>query len=226
MDARWWLVRLGAAAVLGGVVGLERHRADKAAGLRTHMIVSTASALFMIVSAYGFEDVRGRPHVALDPSRVAAQVASGIGFLGAGMILRRHGSVQGLTTAASIWAVAAIGLAAGGGLYLAATATTLLTLAALAAMRPLEELVQPREGRRVLTLVVRHGSPALEGVEGLLREAGLDVHGLDVRRGDDPATRRVTATLGPAPDATMLSLVHRLAATDGVVEVGFEAATA
>ncbi|HWE36502.1 MAG TPA: MgtC/SapB family protein [Isosphaeraceae bacterium] len=222
MDARWCLVRLAVAALLGGAVGLERHRSDKDAGLRTHMIVCLASALVMIVSAYGFDEVLRPSRVVLDPSRVAAQVVSGIGFLGGGMILRRHGSVQGLTTAASIWAVAAVGLAVGGGLYLAATATTLLTLASLAALRPVEDLIRPREDRRVLTFVTRHGSPAPAEAEALLGKSGLEVVSLHVRRGDDPATRRVEATLGPAPAAAMLALVRQLEAVDGVLEVGFE----
>lgn len=222
MDARWCLVRLAVAAALGGAVGLERHRADKAAGLRTHMIVALASALIMIVSAHGFEEVLRPSRVVLDPSRVAAQVVSGIGFLGGGMILRRRGSVQGLTTAASIWAVAAVGLAVGAGLYLAATAATILTLATLAAMRPVEDLIHPRDNRHVLTFAARHGSPALAEAEGLLRAAGLEVLALRVRSGDDPATRHVVATLGPARDDAMLALVRRLEAIDGVLEVGFE----
>jgi putative Mg2+ transporter-C (MgtC) family protein len=221
MDARWCLVRLAVAALLGGAVGLERHRSDKAAGLRTHMIVCLASALVMIVSAYGFDEVVRPSRVTLDPSRVAAQVVSGIGFLGAGMILRRHGSVHGLTTAASIWAVAAVGLAVGGGLYVAATAATILTLAALTAMRPVEDLLRPRDAARILTLTARHDSPARAEVEGLLSRAGLELLALNVRRGDDPAVRRVEATLGPAPDAALLALVRQLEAVDGVIEVGF-----
>src|SRR5580704_16646241 len=106
------ILRLVAAAVLGSLIGLERQRLDKSAGLRTHMLVSVGSALVMIVSAYGFEEVLSPGRVVLDPSRVAAQVVSGIGFLGAGAILRQDQSVHGLTTAASIWTVAAVGLAA------------------------------------------------------------------------------------------------------------------
>jgi putative Mg2+ transporter-C (MgtC) family protein len=222
MDARWCLLRLAVAALMGGVVGLERHRSDKAAGLRTHMIVCLASALVMIVSAYGFDEVLRPSRVVLDPSRVAAQVVSGIGFLGAGMILRRHGSVQGLTTAASIWAVAAVGLAVGGGLYVAATAATILTLAALTAMRPLEGLLRPRDASRILTLTARHDSPALAEVEGLLSKAGVELLSLNVRRGDSLSTRHLEATLGPAADAAVLALVRQLEAIDGVTEVGFE----
>ena len=133
------LLRLGAAALLGSLIGLDRQRLDKSAGLRTHMLVSVGSALLMIVSAYGFDQVLQPGRIVLDPSRVAAQVVSGIGFLGAGTIVVRKQSVHGRTTAASIWAVAAIGMAAGGALYLAATAATLVMLVILALIKPLED---------------------------------------------------------------------------------------
>ena len=102
-------MRLGVAAVLGALVGLERERLEWAAGMRTHALVSLGSALFMVVSIFGFSDILNERHVILDPSRVAAQVASGIGFIGAGTIIFRREVVKGLTTAASIWAVAAVG---------------------------------------------------------------------------------------------------------------------
>src|SRR5579883_2140530 len=105
------LFRLVIATILGGLVGLERERLDRAAGLRTHALVALGAALLMLVSAFGFSDVLHTPQVTLDPSRVAAQVVSGIGFLGAGTIILRREIVRGLTTAASVWSVAAIGLA-------------------------------------------------------------------------------------------------------------------
>ena len=103
------LIRLVVAAVLGGAIGFERERNSWAAGLRTHMLVSAGACLTMIVSSFGFSDIAHQPNVVLDPSRVAAQVVSGIGFLGAGAILLRGEVVRGLTTAASLWAVAAVG---------------------------------------------------------------------------------------------------------------------
>src|SRR5262245_47878352 len=113
-----FLLRLAVATLLSALVGAERERADRAAGLRTHALVGVGSCLFMLVSAFGFGDVIGADHVELDPSRIAAQVASGVGFLGAGTIILRRDTVRGLTTAAGIWASAAIGLAVGGGLWL------------------------------------------------------------------------------------------------------------
>ena len=122
------ILRLVIAAFAASVVGIERERLQWAAGLRTHMLVCVGSCLVIIVSVFGFDDVLGE-HVVLDPSRIAAQVVSGIGFLGAGTILLRNEVVKGLTTAASLWAVAAIGLAVGSGLYVAAVTTTLIVLA-------------------------------------------------------------------------------------------------
>jgi putative Mg2+ transporter-C (MgtC) family protein len=133
------LLRLMLAAVLGALVGIERERKDWAAGLRTHMMVCVGAALTMMVSAFGFKDVLGTNNIVLDPSRIAAQVISGIGFIGAGTILfLRQEVIRGLTTAAGLWTVAAIGLAAGGGMYFAAWLTTIIVLIILWVLKPLE----------------------------------------------------------------------------------------
>jgi len=138
------LLRLIAAAGFGSLIGFERERLLWAAGIRTHMLVSVGACLFMIVSSFGFAEATKNPNIVLDPSRVAAQVVSGIGFLGAGSILLRNEVVKGLTTAASIWSVAAIGLAVGGGLYFAAGASTAVILLILAGVKPLEEAYRAR----------------------------------------------------------------------------------
>jgi putative Mg2+ transporter-C (MgtC) family protein len=189
--------RLAVAAVLGCAIGFERERLLWAAGIRTHMLVSVGACLLMIVSAYGFQHVLAESHVILDPSRIAAQVVSGIGFLGAGAILLRGQVVRGLTTAASIWAVAAVGLAAGGGLFFAAAISTAIILAILAGMKPLEEIYRSRAqsgchrgdrraGRdRVgpdqeaeIALARVSSEDISRGVERLRREPG--VHSVDV----------------------------------------------
>lgn len=150
------VMRLVLAAALGSVIGFERERLSWAAGLRTHMLVCVGSTLIMIVSAFGFADVLGTSdHVVLDPSRIAAQVVSGIGFLGAGSILLRGEIVRGLTTAASLWSVAAIGLAVGGGLYVAAISATIIILIILAGIKPLERRYFTVRQRRQLALTVR-----------------------------------------------------------------------
>ena len=137
------VARLFLAAGLGSLIGFERERLLWTAGIRTHMLVCVGACLFMIVSAYGFTESIG-DHVVLDPSRVAAQVVSGIGFLGAGAILARGEIVRGLTTAASVWSVAAIGLAVGGGLYFAAASSTGIILIILAGVKPVEEAYRAR----------------------------------------------------------------------------------
>src|SRR5579864_1091337 len=143
-DAEFAL-RMVVATLLAGIVGLERERGERAAGLRTHALVGLGSCLVMLVSAFGFEDWHYSPG-ALDPSRIAAQVVSGIGFLGAGVIIfqRDGGVVRGLTTAASVWVVAAIGLAVGGGMYVTAVVSTAIALLILAGLKPLERSVARR----------------------------------------------------------------------------------
>lgn len=146
MLPHWELItRLLIAALLGSFIGFEREYFHKAAGLRTHMIVCLGSCLFMIVSMFGFKDLDGVAGVGLDPSRVAAQVVSGIGFLGAGAILLRGKFVAGITTAASIWTVAAIGLAVGGGLYIESIAATVIIMIILVAVGQFEQkVIKPR----------------------------------------------------------------------------------
>ena len=128
-----FILRIFVAAILGGIIGLEREYREKAAGFRTHFLVALGSALFMIVSAYGFEGALVTPEHRLDVSRIAAQVVSGIGFIGAGTIIFQKNAVRGLTTAAGVWVTAAIGLACGAGMYELATAATVLVLFGLEA---------------------------------------------------------------------------------------------
>jgi len=162
MANEWELVgRLAFSALLGSVIGIERERLSWAAGLRTHMLVCVGSTLIMIVSAYGFAGVLSE-HVTLDPSRMAAQVVSGIGFLGAGAILARGEVIRGLTTAASVWSVAAIGLAVGGGLYTEAVAATVIILIILAGLKPLERRFSAGKQRRQLLIVAEHGALSID----------------------------------------------------------------
>ncbi len=130
-----FVLRIFCAALLGGLIGLEREYRAKEAGFRTHFLVALGSALFMIVSAYGFEGVMTSAEHRWDVSRIAAQVVSGIGFIGAGTIIFRKSEnvVSGLTTAAGLWVTAAIGLACGGGMYVLSFACTLMVLLGLEA---------------------------------------------------------------------------------------------
>ncbi|MDE6451079.1 MAG: MgtC/SapB family protein [Odoribacter sp.] len=126
-----FVLRLLVAGLLGGVIGWDREYRAKEAGLRTHFLVALGSALLMIVSQYGFSDVLDKPGMRLDPARIAAQVVTGIGFIGAGSILIQKQFVRGLTTAAGLWATSGIGLAVGGGMYWIGFFAMLLTLVGL-----------------------------------------------------------------------------------------------
>lgn len=126
-----FVLRLLVAGLLGGVIGWDREYRAKEAGLRTHFLVALGSALLMIVSQYGFADVLDKPGMRLDPARIAAQVVTGIGFIGAGSILIQKQFVRGLTTAAGLWATSGIGLAVGGGMYGIGFFAMLLTLVGL-----------------------------------------------------------------------------------------------
>jgi putative Mg2+ transporter-C (MgtC) family protein len=157
------LLRLAVAGGLGAAVGFERELRDREAGIRTHLLVSLGSALFTIVSAFGFHEflTNGGSIVRADPTRIAAQIVTGIGFLGAGAIIREGLSVRGLTTAATLWVVAAIGMASGAGYYGPAVATTALTIFALWPLRLIAhrmiERIKPEENR--LTVELREGQP-------------------------------------------------------------------
>lgn len=137
------VVRLLVAAGLGAALGFERELREKSAGLRTNILIAVGSALFTLMSIELAEGV-----VAADPARVASQIVTGIGFLGAGAIIRTGGNVQGLTTAATVWVNAAVGVAAGGGEYGLAVAATVVTLAALLVLTPLEHVLERLLGRR------------------------------------------------------------------------------
>ena len=202
------------AAALGSVIGFEREIREREAGLRTHILVAVGAALFTIVSAFGFRDILGSSGpsvlVRLDPSRIAAQIVSGIGFLGAGAIIRQGLSVRGLTTAASLWVVAAIGMAAGAGYYAGAVLATALGLVALWPLRAvayrLIERVRPEETR--ITVELKQDQPAGE----LLRE----LHGVrHFELTEEPDRRVVQIELGSVDE----QLVAHLADLDYVLGV-------
>ena len=138
------IVNLAIAALLGGLIGLEREARHRPAGLRTHMLVSTGAALFTILSIYAFPIVGTQR----DSARIAAQIVSGIGFIGAGAIWRSQDATKGLTTAAGLWVAAAIGMAVGAGWGLLALAATVIVLVILALMRPVEKWYLRRNSRR------------------------------------------------------------------------------
>lgn len=179
------VLRLLLAAALGAVIGIERERREWEAGLRTHMLVCIGAALAIIVSAFGFADVLGTRNVVLDPSRIAAQVISGIGFLGAGTIifLERENVIRGLTTAAGLWVVAAVGLAAGAGMVLAAVAATAIAWLTLAVLKPLERrfFARPHLPRIRARL---DAAAELHAVEAVLAAGSVSLQRMVLRRRD------------------------------------------
>ncbi|HEY4066785.1 MAG TPA: MgtC/SapB family protein [Burkholderiaceae bacterium] len=210
------LSRLALAAVLGSVIGIERERLQWTAGLRTHMLVCVGSALIMLVSLFGFGDVLGQDHVVLDPSRVAAQVVSGIGFLGAGAILFRQDKIRGLTTAASLWTVAAVGLAVGGGLYTAAVGGTAIIFGILAGLKPLERRYWSTRGGSEIALTVDREAASLAMLESVLTTAGIAVRTVSIQPGD--AAEEDDIVIGvhrPTPEA-VLAVMERLKQAKGV----------
>jgi putative Mg2+ transporter-C (MgtC) family protein len=210
--------RLIGAALLGSCIGVERERLLWAAGLRTHMLVCVGACLVMIVSAYGFTPVLGS-HVILDPSRVAAQVVSGVGFIGAGSIILRNEVVKGLTTAASLWAVAGIGLAVGGGLYVAAVAATGIILTILAGIKPLEERF--RKSGKTLEIRLRsvRGAVTMPVLDKLLGWRAIHVKGLTVRSAEDPALDDVAIEMSRLPLREVAPLLRDLRSLSGVTQV-------
>jgi len=211
-------LRLLLAALLGSVIGFERERLLWAAGLRTHMLVSVGSCLIMIVSAYGFSSVLG-PHVILDPSRVAAQVVTGIGFLGAGSIILRNEVVKGLTTAASLWAVAAVGLAVGGGLYYASVAATFIILVILAGLKPVEDRVRNRRQPVQLHLEVQQGEMSAAFLQQVLGWRADRVKQLIVKSHDGASADRVTLVVGNQPAKDTDEMIRLLSICPSVLGV-------
>ncbi|MGP0222317.1 MgtC/SapB family protein [Paenarthrobacter sp. NCHU4564] len=202
-ETQWWQMcaALAVALVLSTAIGFERQSKNKSAGMRTHAMVGLGAALFMVVSKYGFSDVLMMDLVRLDPSRLAAQVVSGIGFIGAGLVFVKRNQVRGLTTAASIWVTAAVGTAAGAGLVLPAvfgTAAHFLIVYAYPALSRRMRFGLP--GRWLLRVTYLDGTGALRDVLSACTGEGFQVQGFTSTRGSDE-TKRVVERLLHQDDA-------------------------
>lgn len=220
------VLRLLTAAVLGSVIGVNRGRLEWAAGLRTHMLVSVGAALAVIVSAYGFSHAIEQDHVVLDPSRIAAQVISGIGFLGAGTILflQKEQVIKGLTTAASLWAVAAVGLAAGTGLYFPAVFATAILWVILALLKPIERrFVRPRRKYTSIQVAVTQGS-ALSAVEAVLASFHTPVDHMLLRRDADGQDRVIIRFAADFPAGKLAAIADACREIEGAEAVSFTTA--
>jgi len=216
-------LRLALAALLGGAIGVERELREREAGLRTHMLVAVGSALFTIVSAYGFHEflTSGQSVVRADPTRIAAQIVTGIGFLGAGAIIRQGLSIRGLTTAATLWVVAAVGLAAGAGYYSGAVITTVLVLLALWPLRIVAyravRRYRPEDGLLLVEL------PLGESPGAVIDEVERAHVRLDsIELSQEGERRRLELDIALPPGTQVQALVARIADVPGVTGVRWE----
>ena len=188
-----FVLRLFVAAMLGGVIGLEREYRAKEAGFRTHFLVALGSGLFMILSQFGFDDVLGHyEKVSLDPSRIASQVVTGIGFIGAGTIIFQKHVVRGLTTAAGLWVTSAIGMTAGAGMYVLSIATTVLVLLCLEALY----FILQHFGTRNIT--VTFSTPKEENIQLVLqrlRDKEIIIDSYEMKRKDTSSGHYYVVTM-------------------------------
>ncbi|MFP5298038.1 MAG: MgtC/SapB family protein [Actinomycetota bacterium] len=176
------VLRLLAAGALGGAIGFEREFSDQPAGFRTHILVALGSALFTMVGAYGLQDFFDSVEVRYDPTRIAAQIVTGIGFLGAGAILQRGIRVRGLTTAAALWVTAAIGMAAGFGYWTGAVTTAVISLIALYLLKLFQRrYLRVMRGNVHMTLEADHGFN-LARFEQTLAESGAELRKMSMTR--------------------------------------------
>lgn len=219
---------LAVAFGLSALIGLERELKQRAAGIRTYTVVGFASALFVLVSKYGFTDVLSANRVMLDPSRVAAQIVSGVGFIGGGIIFVRRDVVRGLTTAASVWLTAAIGAAAGAGLPVLAAAATGAYFVAILVLPPLADVVGQRLHTRRPGLQVRYydGRGALRQILAMVTDSGFLVadlatthHAADDSDPDASDRPWVQATIQLGGKGDVHGVVTRLTELDDVIGV-------
>jgi putative Mg2+ transporter-C (MgtC) family protein len=215
-ELSWYeiLFRLGIAAGLGALVGLERESAGQDAGFRTHLLLAMGSALFGVVSVGAFDDfiTDRRTNVQVDVTRIASYVAAGVGFIGGGAIIKHAGSVRGITTAASLWAAAAIGLSAGVGLWTAAVIGTGLSLLALAGLKPLSDWVGRRaHPPRSLVVVLDRPERGIDVLRAVQEEMPAEIRAVHLGQGQEPGTSELAVEFWERPDAeTTRRIIQRL----------------
>lgn len=203
--------RLVAACVLGGAIGFERKNRNKGAGMRTHALVCMGAALIMVTSKYGFADTAN-----YDASRVAAQVVSGIGFLGAGIIFVRNNSISGLTTAAGIWVTSGVGLSMGAGQYFLATASTILMITVQVILHSIGFLAK-EPYRAGLKITVRNNPTAVQEIEELLKNEKIEIMILKVSREQEDTKLELEVVYPAGYDK--LSFLNRLLKKEEIVMV-------
>jgi putative Mg2+ transporter-C (MgtC) family protein len=225
LDNGVMVLRVLLAVGLGAALGLEREIDNQPAGFRTHILVCLGAALFGLISVHAFapfEATRNSTDVQIDVTRVASQVVVGVGFLGGGAILKYGASIRGLTTAASMWVAAAVGLAVGLGYYWAAVAVTIAALVSLTGFRPLREWVRRRYGRRVETVTIRLArgiEPA--GVVAALNDLpGVNVRNLQIDSSGEQT--EVSVGLKTETHVPLERMLGELAERDDVAEMSYD----
>lgn len=212
------IVRLGLAALLGGIIGFEREHSHRPAGFRTHILVAVGAALVMLTAVSMVDKFPDN----IDVSRMPAQVVSGIGFLGAGTILREGFSVKGLTTAASLWAVSCIGLAVGSGFYTGALVGTVVIYVTLNALK---KVVVKGKAGKVLYIEVRDLASQVPKISDIIRRSGAVVHSMEILYDNDSKLRKkkdtstIKALVFPKSEDSLNLIVSTIRGTDEVVDI-------
>jgi putative Mg2+ transporter-C (MgtC) family protein len=213
------VLRLVLGFIAGAVIGFERSSRRQVAGLRTHILIALGATLLMLLSIWLPQTFSGGKSG--DPGRIAAQVVSGIGFLGAGAIIRLGNNVRGLTTAASLWFVAAVGLAIGGGMFIAAATAEVLSLVTLILLGMLEKRVFPTERYKLLEISYKNNSPNTKETLDIIKTAGIQVQSIDVNQGSkDKGTKlRLLARIPNRIDLASLAREIKSSGNVGKVEI-------
>ncbi len=212
------VMRLVLSVILGGIIGLERQQRGKTAGLRTHILVCLGACLVAILSINMYAGVEGKTNA--DPARLAAQVVSGIGFLGAGAIMKEGPTIKGLTTAASLWVVASVGLAAGVGALTGAVATTVLVVLALEVLPRIDRLYASRSPAEASLLIISLDKPGQIGrIGSLLGGLGVNILQIQIEDAEDPGRIFIPLTV-KLPDKYQLDqVIKELCAIEGIVDI-------
>ena len=208
------LLRLILAAVLGGIIGIERESINRPAGFRTHILVCVGSALTMLVSISMGKSFG----IGADPGRIAAQVISGIGFLGAGTIIREGANIKGLTTAASLWTVAAIGLAAGSGYYMGAVFTTGLAILTLITLSKVENLVFKKKHHFIINIIIKDKPGQLGKIGTALGEMAVNIKNIRMFR-EEKGLISLELLVRVPVNVNFNKVINKLAEVEGVIDI-------
>ncbi|SIR94653.1 putative Mg2+ transporter-C (MgtC) family protein [Williamsia sterculiae] len=214
------LIELLVAFGLSSAIGLERQFRGKSAGLRTQTIVGTASALLFLVSKYGFADILYNDNISLDPSRIAAQIVSGVGFLGAGLIITRRGAIRGLTTAAAVWETAAIGMAAGSGLLVLATVVTALHFVIVFVYTPIGRYIDNRaHHERTYAITYYDGRGVLRDLIASCTANAWTIRSPTILDTDHSATEPAVTVTVTLDGRNVAAAPNTIAAIDGLIRI-------